>query len=109
MPGGCGTRSPTRVRAFTPRGRYPLRADAIYSSYGRDNERSPVQRRRCRLDLMTLITANRVKLAIALLAFGTAGYVIAAVFMRPAYRAEALVMPRQSAPSGMLAGLVGQA
>ncbi len=61
------------------------------------------------MDLMTLITANRVKLAIALLAFGTAGYVIAAVFMRPAYRAEALVMPRQSAPSGMLAGLVGQA
>src|SRR5437879_8615776 len=58
---------------------------------------------------MDLVRTNRVKLASALAAFGGAGYLIAAVFMWPAYRAEALVMPRQAMSSGALSGLLGQA
>jgi hypothetical protein len=37
------------------------------------------------------------------------GYLVAALLMRQAYRAEAVVMPREVSPSGMLAGLVGGA
>jgi len=59
--------------------------------------------------LMDLVRTHRVKLAIPLAAFGGAGYLIAAVFMWPAYRAEALVMPRQTMSSGALSGLLGQA
>jgi len=72
------------------------------------NDVQPTERGRG-LDLMDLVRTNRVKLAIALAAFGGAGYLIAAVFMWPAYRAEALVMPRQAMSSGALSGLLGQA
>jgi uncharacterized protein involved in exopolysaccharide biosynthesis len=61
------------------------------------------------LDLLAVVKANRGKLTLVFLAFALAGYLIAAFLMRPAYRAEAVAMPRDVSPSGVLAGLVGGA
>jgi capsular polysaccharide biosynthesis protein len=61
------------------------------------------------LDLLAVVKVNRGKLVLAFLGFALAGYLIAAFLMRPAYRAETVVMPRETSASGMLAGLVGGA
>jgi uncharacterized protein involved in exopolysaccharide biosynthesis len=58
---------------------------------------------------MGVLKANRGKLALTFLGCGLAAFLVAAFLMRPAYRAEAMVMPRNVSPSGVLAGLVGGA
>src|SRR5262249_10636018 len=56
-----------------------------------------------------VVKVNRGKLALIFLGFALAGYLAAAFLMRPAYRADTVVMPRETSASGMLAGLVGGA
>lgn len=60
-----------------------------------------------RADVLAVAVENRWILLAVFVACAIAGYCIAR-FMRPAYRAVTLVMPIESAPQGLLGGIVGQ-